>query len=583
MQWHDWNEEAFAEARSSARPVLLFVTASWCRWCRELEREVLSDPRIEAVVQDHFVPVRVDKDRRPDIDARYSKGGWPTLAYLDDTGELITSDAYLEGDELLERLQLVAGYYAENREAIRRRLAEWAERTELEGTRQAESSSARGDLSPEVLDWVSGTLLETSDPQWGGWGAQHKFPHPEAIDFALIRWSQTGDESMRKLVLRTLRNMQQGEIHDRVEGGFYRYATSPDWSAPHYEKVLDSNAQRLFAYLESYQALGEDSFRDTARAILGWMEGTLLDPETRAFRGSQDADATYARLSTSEARDRATAPACDPTVFTNWNAMAVSSLLKAATVLGEPHWREQALATLDFLIEEMFDERNGMYHYWDGTYHLRGMLSDQAYTLRALIDAQQHNGGDHYLRVAQTLARITVDSLKRDGGGFYDTRRDPRARGGLRRRNLSILENSVMAEALLRLSHLTREREFEEVALETLSSFAGDYKRYGHFVAGYARAVDLVLHPPVHVTIVGSRDSDHTLALRAAALAPYVASRIVQIIDPSEQGDLLDRCGLPRSQGGEARAYVHRGRESYAETSDAARLPMVMTRIERTG
>ena len=582
MQWNEWSDATFAAARQRGLPLLLFLKASWCRWCRELEREVLCDPRVERLVSEHFVAIRVDKDRRPDIDARYSKGGWPTLAWLDDSGELIASDAYLEADELCERLRLIAGYWAENRDAIRRRLAEAAERAERTEP-VAAPAAARRDSEAEIVEWVARTLLTSSDPHWGGWGRDHKFPHPEAIDFALIRWCQTGDEAMRRLVLRTLRHMQQGEIHDRVEGGFYRYATSPDWSAPHYEKVLDSNAQRLYAYLEAFQAMGEESFRDTARGILRWMEATLLDPQTGAYRGSQDASPTYARLSSLEARRAAGAPPCDPTIFANWNAMAVSALLKAATVLREPRWRERALATLDFLLEELFDERAGVYHYWDGSYHLPGLLSDQAYVLRALIDAQQQVGGARYLEKAQVLAGLLVESLRGESGAFYDMRHDPAARGGLRRRNLSILENSVAAEALLRLSHFSAEGHYAAVARTTLGAFAGEYKRYAHFVAGYARAIDLFLHPPVHVTIVGCLGAQDTRALQAAALSPYVASRIVQVLDPAEQPSLLERFGLPAPDGGPARAFVHRGRESYAETADPGRLPALMTRVERGG
>jgi len=578
-EWLDWNEESFAQARLRDRPVLLFLRASWCRWCDELEREVLADERVQQLIGDCFVAIKVDKDRRPDIDARYSKGGWPTLAYLDDSGEMIASDAYLEVEQLIERLELVAGYYAENRETIRRRLAEVSERAVAPppvNPRQAPQK-----LTRDVLDWVGATLLETADPTYGGWGTRHKFPHPEAIDFALVRWTQTGDDGLRQVVLRTLRNMQQGQIHDRVEGGFYRYATNPDWSEPHFEKVLDSNAQRLRAYLEAYQALGEESFRETAEGIVSWMRETLLDPDTGCFRGSQDADPGYAHLRTLEARRAATPPACDPTIFANWNAMAVSALLKAGAVLGDEETKAQGVRTLGFLTEELYDRRRGVYHYWDGTYHLPGLLSDQAYMLRALVDAAQFVGGGRYLEQAEELAGLTVERLKSEKGGFWDTAHDPGARGGLRRRNRSILENAVMAEALLRLSHFTRDPSWAATARETLVAFLPDYKRYGHFVAGYARAVDLLLNPPAHVTVIGPLEREDTRALRDAALAPYVASRIVQTVDPVANAALLQRIGLPDIEDGPARAFVHRGKESYAETSEPARLPALMTRIER--
>lgn len=582
LRWWDWCDEAFADARARGVPVLLFVRAAWCRFSKELERQVFADPRVVALVKERFVAIQVDKDRRPDLDARYSKGGWPTLAWLDDTGELLAADTYLEADELVARLQLVSDYYVKNRELIRLRIDELEERRKQEdGNRGPRARTPQ--LSLEIVENVARMVLENADPQWGGWGREHKFPNTEALDFALVRWSQTGDQAMLALVRRTLRCMQEGEIHDKVEGGFYRYATQPDWSVPNHEKMLDSNAQRLHVYLEAHQVFGDESYRATAEGILRWMYASLLDPEHKAFKGSQDANPAYARLATLEQRKAMGAPACDPTLFANWNAIAVSSLFKASMVLREPKHKEQALATLDFVVNELFDEHRGVYHYWDGSYQLPGLLADQAFVLRALVDALQYAGESRYLAPAKKLADWTIENLQSPTGGFYDTPHDPGAYGGLRRRNRSILENSVMAEALLRLACLVREDDYADTARATLESFAADYKRYGHFVAGYARAVDLFFHEPVHVTIVGPRGSELVRQLGEAALRPYVASRIVQTIDPVHDKELFERSGLPgpRSLFEPARAYVQRGRGSLAETADPNRLPALMTRVER--
>ena len=282
-----------------------------------------------------------------------------------------------------------------------------------------------------------------------------------------------------------------------------------------------------------------------------------------------------------DARRRHGAPECDPTIFTNWNAMAVCSLLKTALVLDEDRHRVQALATLDFLMENLWDSREGMYHYWDGTYNLPGLLTDQAYTLRALIEAMHYAGENRYLEPAQALAASTIAHLQAPDGRFYDARHTS-GTPSLAVRNSSILENSVMAEALLRLSCMTRDRELARRGRDCLAAFLADYKRYGHFVAGYGRAVDLLFHQPVHVTIVGARGADGTRALRDAALRPYVASRIVQTVDPLEDADLLATTGLPTPAQGRARAYVHQGRTSYAETSRPERLAALMTRTERS-
>jgi hypothetical protein len=341
--------------------------------------------------------------------------------------------------------------------------------------------------------------------------------------------------------------------------------------------MLDSNAQRIYAYLEAWQALGQKDFLETAVHGMKWMISTLYDPKTRAFAGSQDADAEYARLKTIELRKRHGAPPCDPTIFTNWNSIAVSTFLKAKAAIGEDQWGKYALDTLDFLMRELWDAQRGMYHYWDGRPQLPGMLGDQAYTLRALVDAVQFLGENRYLASARQLANLTIESLRAEDGGFYDKAHDPYAQGGLRRRNRSILENSVMAEALLRLAHMSGERDYEDCAREALASFVNDYKRYGHYVAGYARAVDLLFHVPVVVTVVGSRSDPATSTLARAALKPYVASRIVRVIDPVEDAELLERSGLPEPQDG-PRAYVERGRESYAETGDPNTLPALMMR-----
>ncbi|MFT4538151.1 MAG: hypothetical protein ACI835_000584 [Planctomycetota bacterium] len=588
MDWHEWSDQAFEEAKERRVPVLLFLHSSWCRFCRAMESESFGADAVQSQLSERAVCIRVNKDRRPDIDSRYRATGWPTVAWLDASAEVIVADGFLGPDALMSRLEEVeqaipqagerSGAKAPPQESppVETEPAKVAEPTPR--TRKRKHQTLTLDLVDDVIDM----LIESADPTHGGWGQRHKFPHPEALQFCLVRWSETGDSRLLDVVLRTLRNMQAGEIYDSVEGGFYRYANEADWSGAHHEKMLDSNAQRSAACLEAYQALGDDSFRKTAEGVLDWMLATLLNPEISAFRGSQDAVPEYARLTTLEARRKLGAPPCDPTIFTNWNAMAVSTLLEAGSILNRDDYTQQGLRTLDFLTEMLWDRRHGMYHYWDGTFNLPGLLTDQAYTLRAMVDAAHFAGENSYLGTASELATLTIEHLQAEDGSFYDTHYDPSGRGSLRVRNNSILENSVLAEALLRLSTLTREPEFGVRAREALTAFLTDFKRYGHFTAGYGRAVDLLVHEPIQVIIVGPRDADLTRTLRRAALAPYVASRIVQTLDPTLDGALLESSGLPVATGPIARAYVQQGRESYAETSRPERLPALLSRAERS-
>jgi uncharacterized protein YyaL (SSP411 family) len=210
-------------------------------------------------------------------------------------------------------------------------------------------------------------------------------------------------------------------------------------------------------------------------------------------------------------------------------------------------------------------------------------LTDQATTLRALVEAMHYAGENRYLEPALALARGTLARLQSEDGSLYDSGHDRTRRGDLRERKETIQSNAVFAEALLRLAHMARDEPLARAGRRVLGSFATDWRRYGHLAASYGRAVDLLHHQPVHVTIIGPRDADKTRSLREAALEPYVASRVVQTIDPEQDRALLASTGLPQPRPETvARAYVHRGRECYAETSRPERVAALMARTERS-
>lgn len=539
----DWNEFApsiFEDARRQDRPVLLVLTKRWCPHSKELLERSFASPDVIRLCNEEWIPVHVDAERRPDVNERYGTGGWPTIAYLTPGGELLSQDRFVAADELVERLRKVSRYYRDHRDEIEQGLKSlWARREE--GDR--EGIKRHGHLNTQIVEDVVHAIYEKFDHRWGGWGEGSKFPLPEAIDFALVMVAKRDDQNMREVVTLTLDRMMEGAIHDHVDGGFFRYSKSPDWRSPEFEKVLDANAMRLRNYLEACQVFGRDAYRMVSRGIVDWMLGFMLDPETGAFYGNQDADAEYYALDR-DGRTRRRPPKLDTTIYTNGNAMAVSALLKASVVLEDLTLRDTAMRTLGFLLENLYDERDGVYHYWDGTYHLPGMLSDQAYLMRALIDASQHTGDADLLLPAERIAEQAIERQRAPDGGFFDILYDQRQHGSMRRRNRSILENSVMAEALLRLSRLSRRPEFHDEAVATLEAFVGDYKEYGYYVAGYGRAVDLIFYEPLQITIVGDRTTDEADALRRAALAPYVPSRVVQMLDPAHDPILIGRSGF---------------------------------------
>jgi uncharacterized protein YyaL (SSP411 family) len=203
-------------------------------------------------------------------------------------------------------------------------------------------------------------------------------------------------------------------------------------------------------------------------------------------------------------RARREPPSLDRTVYCHANALAVSSLLKAAAVLQQPsgaskRWRPCGSCS------RTSTTASDVFHYWDGTYHLPGMLGDQAHLIRALIDASQHTGDADLLLPAEAIAERAIQKHKAPSGGFYDILHDPGNVGSMRRRNRSILDNATMAESLVRLSYLSRRPEFYHRGHGGPRVVRRDYKEYGYYVAGYGRAIDLIFYEPLFLTIVGDR------------------------------------------------------------------------------
>jgi uncharacterized protein YyaL (SSP411 family) len=571
LPWRSWDDETFAEAKRLGRPLCVVVTAAWCRHSRALVELLENDPALRGRLADDYVAVAVDKDKRPDVDARLGQGGWPTLAIVDATGELLAGGVGLDRNRIEQLLERVARIVRERGDELASRVT-----TRLAAEDEADRAKARrrGELTEELVLRVQGAIVDEFDPEYGGFGGGQKFPHNEAIDFALLRYVVTRAPQLREVALTTLSRIAESPMHDVVDGGFFRYSKTRDWRTPNTEKLLETNVGLLRNYLEAYQTFELPEFKRVAEEILGYLEQHLRHPTLPAFGGSQDSDDAYYGRSAGE-RAHHEPPRVDWTIYVNWNAAAVSALLKAASVLGKPRYRDLATETLEFLLEECYDRGRGMYHYHDGIgRHLQGLLTDQVWTARALLHAAQYTAEPRYLEIAEDLLGVLLQKQSAEHGGFYDVRQDAEAGARHRRRNQSILENGLIAELFVRAHDLLQKPDYLDVARRTLELFAEDYHLYGYYTAGYARAVDLYLNPPVHAVIVGSRRDAATLALAEAAAKLYLPSKLVQVVDPDEDAELLARFQLPRD-GNAAIAYVavrgvHMARETDADALVAA-------------
>jgi uncharacterized protein len=298
IHWFPWSTEAFAAAAAGDKPVLLDIGAVWCHWCHVMDGESYENPELAAFLNEHFVCIKVDRDERPDVDARYQRavqtltqqGGWPLTAFLTPQGEVFFGGTYFPPDGKYGRpgfrsvLASVLDAYHGRREqvqvqaqAIRRVLDEHLD------------EGAPGEVSPSMLDDAVSQVVRIFDPVNGGFGSQPKFPHPAAITLLLHRWYDQPSDQIRSILDRTLQGMARGGMHDQLGGGFHRYSVDARWIVPHFEKMSYDNSELLKAYLDAYALFGTEEYADVARGIVHWVREVASDP-AGGYAASQDAD-----------------------------------------------------------------------------------------------------------------------------------------------------------------------------------------------------------------------------------------------------------------------------------------------------
>ncbi len=574
IHWRQWGPQAFQEAQAQDKPILLSLSAVWCHWCHVMDETSYSDPAVISYINEHYVPVRVDNDQRPDVNARYNQGGWPTTAFLTPDGELMAGGTYITPEAMREHLPRIAVQYGNSRDDIARKAQELRER------RAAATVTERGALPPATFDNILRAVSSSYDPLFGGFGDAPKFPHTDSVDLLLYAHRRNRDPDLLHMARKTLDSMAGGGIFDQEWGGFFRYSTQRDWSEPHYEKMLEDNADLLRNFLALSRITGEESHAGAASRIVDYLETKLRDPQhgqTPArrggfFYGSQDADEEFYKLPAAE-REKRAEPYIDRTCYTSWNAMAASAYLEACWTLDRPQLCDAALQALEFVWQNCRDTGSSpaaMYRYWDGSPHIPGLLGDQAYMARALLDAHEVTGDSTYLDRARELARLLIDRFGDRHGGFFDVWDDTDKLGRLGERQKSLQDNAVCAELFLRLHHLTHDEEYRQIAQATLETFAPSHQALGHFAAAYAKQADLLLNSPPEVNIVGPADSEITRALHQAALALDVPYRIVQLLDPGRDVARLEALALPPQPA--PAAYVCLGTVCPAPVTDPSAL-----------
>jgi uncharacterized protein len=575
VDWYAWGEEALSRARDEDKPILLSIGYAACHWCHVMEHESFEDAQTAALMNEHFVPIKVDREERPDLDSVYmdavvsltGHGGWPMTVFLTPNGEPFFGGTYYPPEprhglpSFRQLLRAVADAWRERRADIDRDAGVIAERL------RAVAQPSREPLTSSLLTDAVRGLRQQLDPIWGGFGTAPKFPPASVLEFLLRR----GEVEM---AARTLDSMALGGMYDLVGGGFHRYSVDRQWLVPHFEKMLYDNALLGPAYLHGWLVTGNERYRDVAEETLDYMLRELRLPEG-GFASAQDADTdgveglTYTWTKDDdvppellqpfehgrfilrgeldeETRERLFAereqrpkPLRDDKAIASWNGLTLAALAEAGRRLERTDLVEAARALADFILGSLSTPEGRLFRTWRaGQAKHGGVLEDYADVANGLYELHVATGELRWLEEARRLALLAVELFADEQeGGFFLTPVDGERLVSRKKDfddNPTPSGNSMLAYVLLRLARIWGDDELERRAVGVFRYVAPALARapsaFGHGLT----ALELHFSAPREIAVIGPPDS----AVAKAALAPFEPNAVVAF-GPSDEVPLL--------------------------------------------
>ncbi len=506
VDWLPWGDEARAAARERDVPILLSIGYSACHWCHVMERESFTDAATAAYMNEHFVPIKVDREERPDVDAIYMEalqgmtghGGWPLTAFCDPDGVPFHCGTYFPPEprqgmpSFRMVLEAVSAAWGMQRDEI----GAAAERTREQLGAIGRMPATATDLGAEIVDEAVRSLREDIDPVNGGFGSAPKFPPASAMDLLLAR-------SVHEPVELTLDRMASGGIHDQLGGGFARYSVDAGWLVPHFEKMLYDNALLARTYLRAYLEIGHARYRQVTVGVCDWALREMRGPEG-GFYSALDADSEgveglYYTWTPAEARaalDRAGLDHTEPAVLA-YLGISEHGHLDGRSVLHLPFGygseppasfepaREALLASRETRVRPGLDDKR--------------LCAWNALMAGALAEAGAALGEDRYLAAARECADFILGRMRNEDGHLLRT-----FNGGEARLNAYLEDHAYLLEALLAVYEATFEVPYFEAAREIADAMIdrfGDRERGGFFTTSddheelIARRKDIDDHP----------------------------------------------------------------------------------------
>jgi uncharacterized protein YyaL (SSP411 family) len=507
VDWHPWGPEAFDHAKAEDKPILLSIGYSACHWCHVMERESFEDPATAALMNEGFVPVKVDREERPDVDAIYMEavqgmtghGGWPLTAFLAPDGVPFYGGTYFppEPRQGMPSFRMVLEAVSESWRGRRDEITAAAERIREQLAAVGRIEPEAGEPTEELVAGAIGQLRAAADMRHGGFGGAPKFPPASALELLLTR-------ELTDAVEVTLDAMAHGGVYDQLGGGFARYSVDAVWLVPHFEKMLYDNALLARVYLHGWQELGHERWRRVCTETLDWALREMRGPEG-GFYSALDADSEGEEgrfYLWSEAELREALDAADferdavEGLLAYWGVSETGNF-EGRNILHLPLGpRAERPPRYEEARQVLYERRSR--RVWPGLDDKR-ICSWNALMIAALADAGAVLGREDYLEAARACAAHVWTRMRDDRGRLRRTWKEGQAR-----LDAYLEDHAYLLDALLTLYEATFEVRWFDAARETAETMIdrfGDPERGGFFTTAadaeelVARRKDVDDHP----------------------------------------------------------------------------------------
>jgi uncharacterized protein YyaL (SSP411 family) len=518
ITWQKWSDSVFTQARKEGRFVLLDLGTVWCHWCHVMEEITYQDPAVIELTNKRYIAVRVDADSRPDLSNRYEDYGWPaTIVFNADGDEIVKRRGYLPPLPMASMLQAIIDDPTPGPSVV------------LETPLAAGQEKA---LGSDARDKMRQVLIDDYDHTNHGWGTVQKFLDWDTIEYCMTETAQ-GNQAFERMAQETL--AAQLNLIDPAWGGVYQYSTDGDWQHPHFEKIMQMQAEDLRIYAQAFALWHDETYRQAAIRIRGYLKNFLTSPDG-AFYTSQDADlipgehgGEYFQLSDLDRR-KLGIPRVDPHVYSRENGWAINALATFYAVSGERDCLDDAIRAANWVCAHRDLSDGGFRH--DETDAAGPYLGDTLAMGRAFLTLYGCTADRAWLTKAERAAKFISVNFTSDLG--YITC----ARNGALPPKPQLDENVGLVRFANLLWSYTGNSEYQDISERAMRYLAtpGVTEHRGFLVAGVLLADREITSSPLHITIVGRKDDAAAQRLFAAAIQEPTTYKRIEWLDEREGG-----------------------------------------------